>query len=179
MRFLTSFIFLTALSSQAFSQDLVKSCTFKFDDDYAGFSTNTFEVRKIGNTYKGTMITEVAGQTTSMEDAVSIEDYKIRAGLTPEMIEDEEVGSKLNFGEGLIVHAMALTGDIDMGEEDAPEMNPFSAGLDLTKVRSVRVYKAVGEEGDIGAAAIIEAKDQSGKDLGSFMGGFLVLPCLK
>jgi len=179
MKFLAGFIFLATLSTQAFSQELVKSCTFKFDDDYSGFSTNTFEVRKNGKVYLGTMTTTVAGQSTSMEDEVSINDYKVRAGLNPEMIEDEEMGSKLNFGEGLIVHAMALTGDLDMGEEDAPEVNPFSAGLDLSKIRSVRVYRAIGEADDIGSAAIIEAKDEDAKDLGSFMGGFLVLPCLK
>lgn len=179
MKLISTFLFLATLSSQAFSQDLVKSCTFKFDDDYAGFSTNTFEVRKTGSGYTGVMITEVAGQRTSVTDAVSIDDFKIRPGLTAEMIEDEDIGRTLNYGEGLIVHAMALTGDMDMGEDDAPELNPFSAGLDLTKVRGVRVYKAIGEEGDIGAAAIVEAKDQSGKDLGSFMGGFLVLPCEK
>lgn len=180
MKFLASFVFLAALSTQAFSQELVKSCTFKFDDDYAGFSTNTFEVRKNGSGFTGTMITEVAGETTKVEDAVTINNYKIRAGLSADMIEDEEIGQTLNFGEGLIVHAMALTGDMDMGdEEEDMGPNPFSAGLDLTKVRSVRVFKAVGDEGDIGAAAIVEAKDSKGTDLGSFMGGFLVLPCEK
>lgn len=179
MKYLGSFLLLATLSSSAFSQSIVKSCTFKFDDEVTGFSTNTFEVRKIGSKFSGKMVTEVAGQRSTVDSDVTVKDFKIRANLKPEMIEDEEIGMTLNHGEGLIVHAMALT-DIDSWDTEEDENsgpNPFSSGLDLSKVRSVKVYESVGEEGDIGSAAIVEARDAAGRDLGSFIGGFLVLPC--
>jgi hypothetical protein len=179
MKFFASFLLLASLSSSAFSQTLIKSCQFEFDDDETGFSSNVFEVRKKGNKFQGKMITSVAGQSMSDEFDVTVRDYKIRAGLSAAMIEDEDLGKKYNHGEALIIHAMALT-DTESWDEEQDENsgpNPFSAGLDLIKVRSVKVYEAVGGDEDIGSAAIIEAKDAKGKDLGSFIGGFLVLPC--
>jgi len=54
----------------------------------------------------------------------------------------------------------------------------FSAGFDLSKVRTVTVYK-MGEDAEnpIGATLIVEAFDSDKKALGSFLGGFLVAPC--
>lgn len=178
MKFFASFLVLATLSSASFAQSLVKSCAFDYVDEEAGASSNVFEIKKSTKGYSGTMITSMGGETSRTEAPVTVKDYSIRAGLSYDADASDELFSEFNHGEMLIMHAMALTGDIDMGDEDEDMgPNPFSAGLDLTKVRFVRVFEAVGEADDIGSAAIIEAKDEKGKDLGSFLGGFLVLPC--
>lgn len=79
----------------------------------------------------------------------------------------EPVG--LNHAEGLIVHAMRLS-------EDPMFNGEYSAGLDLSKVRSAKMY-TVGEMTNMGSTTIVEAKDADDKVLGSFLGGFLVSPC--
>ncbi|MGE3610924.1 MAG: hypothetical protein AB7I27_15140 [Bacteriovoracaceae bacterium] len=102
------------------------------------------------------------------EKIVNISEYSIRDGLAPEMIESEEMG-KLNLGESLIVHAMTL-------ESDPILEGQMSSGIDLNKVKSVKVY-VVGKTSNMGLTAIVEAKDASQKLLGSFFGGFLLSPC--
>lgn len=98
------------------------------------------------------------------EDEVLIEEHKIRAGLTQDSDPDS-----LNSGESLIVHAMALEGD--------PEFQgAFQTGVELQRVRQVKVYQ-IGKKTRFGSTSIVEARDQQGTDLGSFLGGFLVSAC--
>jgi hypothetical protein len=101
----------------------------------------------------------------SYEDEATIESDVVKAGLNGNL---DDVDS-LNLAEKLITHAMALT-------EDPIMKGTFSAGLDLHAVRSAKIYN-VGTPTNMGMTAIVEAKDENGKDLGSFFGGFLVTPC--
>lgn len=77
--------------------------------------------------------------------------------------------SDLNLAEKLISHAMLL-------ENDPVFEGSFSTGLDLTKIRSASVF-LVGEISNMGGIAIVESKDENGKNIGSFLGGFLISPC--
>jgi hypothetical protein len=112
----------------------------------------------------------INGKTTSYDDSAEVSFYLITHPIDQnvDQISDEEL-AKLNLGERLLVHAYGLVND--------PAMNGFfSAGLDLKAVRSVRVFQ-VGTATAFGISAIIEANDQTGKELGSFIGGFIVSPC--
>jgi hypothetical protein len=90
--------------------------------------------------------------------------HSVRKGLASELLDLDGL-EDLNFGEQIVLHAMAV------------EELEMSSGIDLKKVRSITVYHFVEEGVNIGMLAIAEARDQDGKVMGSFMGGFLVAPC--
>ena len=153
------------LSSTAFAETIVKSCQTTLG--FEGQSIETLvEIVDRGRDLVGR--TTQAGATWSNQAMVF--DAPVRAGLQPQTMEsiDETDSDDLNLGETLIQHAMTITA--------IPEMNQ-KAGLDLSQVRSVKVFQIVDEEVNIGMTAIVEAKDAQGKTLGSFLGGFLVSPC--
>jgi hypothetical protein len=87
----------------------------------------------------------------------SILDQVVRKGLTKDT---DPYTSNLNIAEGLIVHAMTM-------ESDPLFAGNFSSGINLKKVRSGRVY-LIGEPTDMGMTAVVEAKDEQGKTLGSY-----------
>src|SRR3989344_1100554 len=89
------------------------------------------------------------GHQMSYGEQVVIEEHKVKAGLNSEILMSDEIDN-LNTAEKVIVHAMALTEGPDF--EDS-----FSAGLDLTKVRSAKLY-IVGEQSNMGMSVIVEAK---------------------
>jgi hypothetical protein len=100
-------------------------------------------------------------------DTAAVESFTVRAGITAGDLDDVD-DSDFNLGEKLISHAMALLG---------PELEGmFSLSLDLSKVRSVKVY-TLGDATNMGQVSIIEAKDAQGRDMGSFVGGFLIGDC--
>lgn len=103
-------------------------------------------------------------QPVTREESAAIEEHSVRPGLSP-----ESNVADLNTAETLIVHAMTL-GTIP-GLKDTQ-----IAGVDLQAIRSAKIY-LMGKATHMGLSAIVEAKDQDGKVLGSFMGGFLVSPC--
>jgi hypothetical protein len=105
------------------------------------------------------------GEKSVINEEVEIFELPVRAGMSATT--DPE---GLNLGEGLIVHAMTVTADPDLKDE-------LSTGIaDLIAVRSAKVYR-IGEPTHLGMVALVEAKDESGKDLGTFLGGLLVKPC--
>lgn len=106
-----------------------------------------------------------AGNVGSYTEIVTIEDEKVKAGLSGNLDDTE----KLNMAESLINHAIAIT-------EDPIMEGILSAGLDLRKVRSAKVY-LIGKATHMGGVAIVEARDEKDQNLGSFFGGFLVSPC--
>lgn len=107
------------------------------------------------------------GMSTTFEESAKIVEDSVRENL-PTDVESPEIGN-LNQAESMIAHALMLTNDpIFEGE--------FSAGFDLTKVRSAKLY-VMGEVTNMGASAIVEARDAKNQLLGSFLGGFLVSPC--
>lgn len=182
MKYISCFLLLASLSTASLAQSLIKSCAFDHMDEDMGNSSNVFEVRQTRSGYTGTMKTVINGRTSTIQDKVAVYEHKIRSGLSLDIFEDERKVSTLNKGEVLIVQTMALT-DVDswndmmgdLGEEAGT--NPFSTNVDLKLIRSVKVFEAIGNEGDIGSVAIVEAKDAEGKMLGSFLTGFFAYPC--
>jgi hypothetical protein len=88
---------------------------------------------------------------------------------------DDANEDRMNDAEKLISHAMSLTSNLTFGKH-------FNVGFDLKQVRFAKVY-VVGEPAQtgpssiMGSTAIVEAEDESGKTLGSFVGGYLVSRC--
>lgn len=104
------------------------------------------------------------GQSVKTPATVKTQTFFIREDL--ENVTDI---SLLNEGENVIAHALFATNDPVLG-------NVFEAGVDLRKIRSLKL-NTIGEVSDMGRLAVIEALDENGKDMGSFIGGFLVRPC--
>ncbi len=139
--------------------NLIKSCdtVLKTDDSEVQMKIEIFK-----RDHKFTAaITQDGGTLTETVDVVL---NKVRPGLS--LDSDLE---KLNPVERVIAHAMILT-------EDPILAGTQSAGLDLKLIRSAKIY-TIGATDGMGVFAIVEARDQSGKALGSFVGGFLVGPC--
>lgn len=123
-----------------------------------------FEIIEADGVLRSKYTQTIDGQSVSREDVAEISELTIRAGLSVETNPDG-----LNLAESLIVHAMTLSA--------VPEMKGTqTAGIDLESARSAKVY-VIGKPTHMGLGAIVEAKDQDGKTLGSFLGGFLVSPC--
>ncbi len=163
-------LLMISASAHATSLEVIKSCTsiVKFPGGKEGEvlqQTMKFEFLKDGDKY-----TSRTTQTVGTIEDVSAapEETSVQEGL--EKINLENVGQQeLNIAESLISHAMIMT------------RNPMFAGtmtvdFDLNLVRSAKVFM-IGKPTNMGAAAVVEAKDASGKILGSFLGGFIVAPC--
>ncbi len=150
----------------AAEKTLVKTCSTTLTMPGQPLSIETqIEVFKNGDSLIATVSQKSDGQASSYEDVVEFIEEKVQAGLTAELGDTEN----LNLAEKLIVHALVLT-------EDPVMENTYSAGFDLRKVRSAKVY-TIGSPTNMGLTAVVEAKDESGNDLGSFFGGFLVSAC--
>jgi hypothetical protein len=112
---------------------------------------------------KGTILQSVDGAESKYEEEVSILDNPVRGDLNA----DSNV-AELNKSEIYILHAMRLS---------APEFGGiYTSGVELEKVRHAKVY-LLGKSTKMGAIAVVETQDELGRDLGSFLGGFLVSPC--
>lgn len=113
------------------------------------------------------LIARVTQNGFTYEDDAEVKVENVRANILINL--DDIDKSDLNYAEKLITHAMTLTKD--------PELSgKLSAGFDLSKVRSAKYY-TVGKKTKFGSSTIIEARDENGALLGSFLGGFLVSPC--
>jgi hypothetical protein len=160
-----------ALSTAAWAET-VKTCRTTIADPASGRPVNILlEILRVDGALVG-QITEKGEDALS--EAVSLQDYTVRAGLRPQSRDDIETPpSDYNMGEQLIVHAMRV-------EQEPLFEGAYRSGINLALVRSVRVY-GIGESEDgqpqMGQPAIIEAKDARGRVLGSFVGGFLVGTC--
>lgn len=168
---LCSILLLASLTSFAEDQIILKSCTTILK---MGANTLPNEV-KIDIYANGKSLVaisshqELNGQVLTRNDVVKLIHEEVRADLTGKF---ENLDS-LNLAERLISRAILLT-------EDPIFEHAFSAGLDLKKIRSANVY-TIGSLAEDAAnmvlVAIVEAKDESGNDLGSFFGGFLLSSC--
>ena len=107
---------------------------------------------------------EITQEGGTLTETVDVLENTVRAGIN---INSEL--EKLNPVERVIAHAMILT-------EDPILAGTQGAGLDLKLIRSAKVY-TIGATDGMGVFAIVEARNKSGKTLGSFVGGFLVSPC--
>lgn len=165
---LCSLLLMTSYSVLA-KDEIVKSCSTiismpgepqKIESQFKIVKRNGVHVAKIAQ--------KSGGEIVNSEDEVTIQEFKVKSGLKGDLSNDDDL-DKLNEGEKIITHALSLTGD--------PELKgAFSAGIDLSKVRSAKIY-TVGKTTKFGSASIVEARDEAGKIIGSFLGGFLVSPC--
>lgn len=121
-------------------------------------------ISKNGDALKSLMKQTVDGRVSELEDTVNVGEYVIEKVISD--LDSDDIDS-LNKGEKYISHALSVVGDI-------PGQN---AGLPLKEVKFVKVYELNGEAGDMFRLAIIEAYSKSRKNIGSFVGGFLVSPC--
>ncbi|MFL5812792.1 MAG: hypothetical protein ACJ763_04390 [Bdellovibrionia bacterium] len=146
----------------------LKSCSsdFKKLDGSGEVIPTTMTVYSEQGEVRGKVTQTIHGQTTSYEDEAQESFYLINHRIDRITPADR---AKLNLGEELLVHAYAVTTD--------PELKGvFSAGLDLKAVQSVRVFQ-IGAFSEFGTTAIIEAMNDSGAVMGSFIGGLIVSPC--
>jgi hypothetical protein len=163
-----SLLLVSSLTVSASEKELVKSCStvLTMPEETKKVETQ-IDIYKINSSLTATVTQKSDGQSGSYDDDVQVEELQVQAGLTPDDI-NEKIDD-LNLAERLIVHALSLT-------EDPVFKNTFNAGLELRKVRSAKIY-TIGKPTSMGLTAIVEAKDESGKNLGSFLGGFLVSGC--
>lgn len=154
-------------SSIAFAkEDTVKQCSVTLPNISSPSQIVDMDLTIISNQNQLSAIIKqtINGESMTANEVVTYKEEKVRAGLTVDTNVDG-----LNMAESLVVHAMILS-------TDPVFTGTFSAGIDLSQVRSAKLY-TVGASGDMGNTTIVEAYDQAGKVLGSFLGGFLVSPC--
>lgn len=165
-----SALLLFSASAYATSPEILKSCTstVKFPGEKEGDiaqETMKFEFLKSGDQY---ISRTIKAQGSHDEVSTAPEELSVREGLEKVTLENVDKFD-LNLAESLVSHAMVLTRDPMFG-------GIMSVDFDLNLVRSAKVYM-IGKPTNMGAAAVVEAKDASGKVLGSYLGGFLVAPC--
>lgn len=165
---LCSLLFMTSFSLLA-KEELVKSCSTVISMPGEPQKIESqFKIIKKNGAYIAKIAQKSGDQIAHSEDEVTVQEFKVKSGLKADLSNDDDV-EKLNEAEKIITHALSVTGD--------PEMKGvFSAGIDLSKVRSAKIY-TVGKTTRFGSASIVEAKDEAGKIIGTFLGGFLVSPC--
>ena len=166
--FLTASVLMLASSVYA-NPKLIKSCsTSSTLEDVKVEMTIDFVRDTAGLTAVNR--TSVNGQEMVLRQEARVTKFDVRAGLTAQILESEDFDD-LNEAEQLIVHALMLT--------ESPEMKGTqNAGLNLRKISSAKIFTVNEEvEVNIGQVSVVEAYDKSGKNLGSFLGGFLVSPC--
>jgi hypothetical protein len=145
----------------------LKSCTIRFQQfDSEKMVDMTLRVLQGNAGLEGEITQTLNGTTTVSHDKAKIYEAKVREGLSPAT---DPYNDTLNQAELVVAHAMALTSDPQLG-------GMFSAGLDLSKVRSAKVYQ-IGPDTPLGATVIFEARDASGETLGSLMDALIVSPC--
>lgn len=163
----TAALLITFTTNSFASVNVVKECTtlIRLNEETIPVEMNVKIIQKNDLSLYAQVISDTQVPESITIETANIKENKVRSGLNGD-IEDME---HLNLAEKLITHALALTED--------PILNGFfTAGLDLRSVRSAKIY-SIGAPTSMGAVAIVEAKDATGKNLGSFLGGFLVTPC--
>lgn len=162
-----SMLLLATISAQASTKTLVKSCTAILSMPGENKATET-QINVFQNSKKlsSTITQKIDGTAHSRDDVASLTEEQVQAGLIGNLDDIDN----LNLAERLIVHAMTLT-------EDPIYEGIFKVNFNLKQVRSAKVY-IIGEPTHMGLSAIVEAKDASGKVLGSFLGGFFVNACI-
>jgi hypothetical protein len=147
--------------------EVIKTCksTLQMPDAQKVVPT-TFEIVKNGNSLIGKTTQIIDGKSTQLPDEeASITEADIHADLATLKSED------LNEAEGLILGTQNFLKDPEIGKF-------FSVGLDLKAIRHAKLFQ-IGKFTHMGGTVIIEAKDENGKDLGSFITGFIPFACNK
>lgn len=164
---MSSLVFLMVANAAQAKTKIVKECNAHI---YLGEerSQNINMLTKVLSEDNGTLRAEITntvdGKSTVSTEEVVVSEAPIRAGLTKNI---DGYNNDLTDAELIIVHAMTVTTE---------PILKWSAGIDLSKVRSVKLF-TLGETTRFGSATIVEAKDEKGEVLGSFLGGFVVSAC--
>lgn len=154
------------LTSIVSAEEVVKTCTviMKVPGDKKSVPT-TFVVTKDGSQINTKTSQSVDGITEALPDEpAQIAEYPVRRDLNSGL-------KDLNQAEQLILSTDEFLHSPDIG-------SAFHVGIDLKSIRSAKVF-VVGQFTHMGGTAIIEARDESGKNLGSFVTGFLPFECLQ
>jgi len=144
---------------------VIKTCSTTFPGIEPGQQSIATKIEILSD--GKSMSAKVTQDGQSYDDIAEVNEQSVRADIPTDM--ESPSLDELNLAEKLISHAIVMS-------TDPLFEGKFSAGLDLSKVRSAKLY-IVGEQTNMGAPAIVEAKDESGAVLGSFLGGFFVTPC--
>lgn len=162
-----SLLFMASVPVFAGEKKLIKSCSTVLTMPEATQKIETqIDIFEDESALTSTITQKLEGNTNTYGDRAQIDVFNVQDELSADIEQDID---NLNLAERLIVHALALT-------EDPIFNDTLSAGLDLRKIRSAKIY-TIGKPTNMGVTAIIEAKDEAGNNLGSFLGGFLVSPC--
>lgn len=162
--FAVVFAFSTVYSQGAVSAEVVKTCkiTMKVPGDDKAIPT-TFRIVKEDSGLKGEFSQLINGQEQAgPSEEASIAEYSVRPNLS-------ESSNEMNQAEQLILGTSGILQDPTIG-------SAFSVGVDLKLIRKAKVYQ-IGQFTHMGGTAIIEAKNENGEILGSFVTGFLPFAC--
>lgn len=153
-------------ASSAMASKIVKTCSFvvKMPENNSAVPT-TYQIIQDGNNLiaKTTQLVNGKPADLPIED-VLMNDFSVRPGITTNTL-------NMNQAEQLIAGTDEFLKTPDVGAF-------FSVGVNLTLIRHARVYQ-IGKFTHMGGSAIIEARDENGKDLGSFVTGFMPFACEK
>lgn len=163
------FLLVTATST-GFAEETVKTikeCKVSFTSLL--FNKNVKMDIKItqGNDQKleGKVSQEIDGFSGSFSGSAIIKTYAIRGNLF-----SHTKAIDLNEGESLLINSEELL-------KEPSYKGRFRAGFDLKKIRNVRLY-LIGKKTVKGSTVVVEAWGEQKKNLGSFLGGYLLSPCI-
>ena len=144
---------------------LVKVCSTNMKDlDTNAPIEQRYEIYSNAEKLTADIWTKRDGIESIYSEPVEFSDHSVRPNLTAQYDEND-----LNFAEELVVHAMTVT-------TDPIFEGTFSAGLDLAQIRYAKLF-LIGKASNMGSTTLVEAYDIEYKTLGTFLGGFVVLPC--
>ncbi|MBC7740949.1 MAG: hypothetical protein H7061_02050 [Bdellovibrionaceae bacterium] len=158
------FLLVSVLATFASAQTVLKDCSFiiKATEDQAAVAT-TFKVVKNGEMMFAQMIqNSVQALSDEVADRVSISQELVRSNLTSK-------SEKMNPAEKLIADTMETIGS-------ATDPKIYDINIDLKAIRRAKVYQ-IGVEDELGSLAIVEAQDEAGRPMGSFLASFVPFMC--
>ncbi len=158
--------FSTALTSTAFAGEVVKTCTFTIKiPDHTQVIPTTYQIIKEVDKLVAKTTQIESGRKIQLDDEVAtIDEFTVRPDLT-------EQTPGMNTAEYLIQGTENFLNNSEIG-------NSFTTCLDLKLIRTAKVYQ-IGKFTHMGGAVVIEARNQAGNEMGSFVTGLLPFACEK
>lgn len=147
-------------SSTSFAQNVVKTCKAELSIPGEKAIPTLISIIQKDSGYIAITKQIIDGVTEETEEQSGIDTYTVRAGLSPD-------SQNMNLAELFISSADMMVSKV------GPILN-FE--FDLKSIRYAKLYQ-VGEVTEVGGTVIIEATDENGKDLGTFVGGFIPFVC--
>lgn len=159
------FVFIAVSSTIASAGELVKACSFTIKvPGNSKSALTTYQIFKDGSKLTAKTVQTVDGQTGELPlESVVMSEHSVRPNLTSKT-------NDMNLAEQLIAGTVEFLQSPEIGKS-------FSVGLDLKQFKNAKVY-VIGKVPHMGGPAIVEARDESGKNLGSFVTGFMPFACV-